>query len=208
MAKTRKRRSAETAREEILAAAERRLIADGPAALRLQDLAAEVGISHPAILHHFGSREGLVNAVVERAIAKLHADLIAAIAGSGTRFDGVSLLDRVHDMLATRGHARLLAWLVLSGYEPLDGADVRAGWKKIIDMTHAARRAATSTTASREDTAFTVVLSALAVFGQALAGPNTFAAAGLGRTPKVQAQFRAWLSALLGGHLEGRVAKS
>ena len=196
------------AREEILAAAEVRLIADGPAGLRLQELAAEVGVSHPTILHHFGSREGLVSAVVERAITKLQDDLMAAIAGAGPRFDGVPLLERVHETLAAHGHARLMAWLLLAGYEPLDGPDVRAGWRKIIDMTHAARVVATKDPSlAREDTAFTVVLSALAVFGQALAGPSTFAAAGLGRTAKVQAQFRTWLSARLGEHLSGGLGK-
>ena len=208
MAKTRKRRTAEAAREEILTAAEARLIAGGPAGLRLQELAAEMGVSHPAILHHFGSREGLVSAVVQRAIGNLQQDLMAAIAGAGPRYDGVPLLDRVYEMLATHGHARLMAWLLLSGYEPLDGPEVRAGWKKIIDMTHAARVATTKDNSlSREDTAFTVVLSALAVFGQAIAGPTTFAAAGLGRSAKAQAQVRAWLSARLGEHLSSGLGK-
>jgi AcrR family transcriptional regulator len=39
--------------------------------LRLQDIAADVGISHPAVLHHFGSREALVHAVIQRAILSL-----------------------------------------------------------------------------------------------------------------------------------------
>ena len=57
------RRTAEETRAAILDAAERRLKASGPASIRLQDVAAEAGISHPAVLHHFGSREGLVQAV-------------------------------------------------------------------------------------------------------------------------------------------------
>jgi AcrR family transcriptional regulator len=204
MARPRKRRSAEDARAEILTVAEQRLIESGPASLRLQDLAAEVGVSHPAILHHFKSREGLVRAVVERAIGKLQGDLMEAISGSG-QWTGRPLLDRVYETLATRGHARLMAWLLLEGYDPLDGPDIRTQWKQIIDATHAARVAASKDAGiAREDTAFAVMLSALAVFGQALAGPATFHAAGLGRSVRAQTQWRAWLADLLAAHLTRR----
>src|SRR5262245_30830908 len=74
----RKRLTAEAARARILAAAERRLSEVGPEGLRLTELAAELGVSHPAILHHFGSREELVAAVVAGAIARLNARLIEA----------------------------------------------------------------------------------------------------------------------------------
>src|SRR5882672_5449363 len=74
----RKRLTAVEARARILDAAERRLAEVGPEGLRLTELAAELGVSHPAILHHFGSREELVAAVVAAAIARLDARLIAA----------------------------------------------------------------------------------------------------------------------------------
>ncbi|MDO9127858.1 MAG: helix-turn-helix domain-containing protein, partial [Parvibaculum sp.] len=61
------RRTAEEARRLILDAAEERLAKQGPEGLRLQDIARDVGISHPAILHHFESREGLVRALIARA---------------------------------------------------------------------------------------------------------------------------------------------
>src|SRR5579864_1988138 len=87
MAKTRrkeppprpKRRTADEARTAILDAAERCLVETGPAALRLQAVAEQVGVSHPTVLHHFGSREALVQAVMERAMGALEADVIAAI---------------------------------------------------------------------------------------------------------------------------------
>ena len=92
----RRRRTAEEARAEILDAAERRLAAAGPAALRLQEVAADVGISHPAVLHHFGSREALVQAVVERAMQNLEDDLVRSFAGATAGVpDSAVLLDRV-----------------------------------------------------------------------------------------------------------------
>jgi len=200
VAKTRKRRSAEDAREEILVAAERQLAIGGPSALRLTELADEVGISHPAILHHFGSREGLVSAVVERAVRTLQNELIDALSGGGD--DKAALFDRVHETLATRGAARLMAWLLLAGYEPLAGDVIRKKWRAIIDLTHTARVAGVKgTPPAYEDTAFTNLLSALALFGLALVGPATFELAGLGRNPRVNARFRAWLGKLLAEHL-------
>ena len=189
------------ARDAILAAAERRLTRDGPSALRLQDVAADAGVTHPNVLHHFGSREGLVAAVVERAVGALEDDLVRAVQAPGAP-DGSAMLDRVFETLAERGHARLLAWLLLSGYEPLRSERTREQWRAIIDATHAARVAASpGGPPSREDTAFTVVLSALAIFGQAIAGRSTLEMAGLGGGAEVGRRFRAWLGGVLGEHL-------
>ena len=73
---TRRRRSAAETRSAILEAAELRFLSGGPEAIRLQEIAADAGISHPAILHHFGSREGLVEAMVSRGIARLQAQFL------------------------------------------------------------------------------------------------------------------------------------
>jgi AcrR family transcriptional regulator len=195
-------------RSAILDAAERRLREAGPGAIRLQEVAAEVGISHPAVLHHFGSREGLVQAVVERAIRALQDDLARTIArqmGEG-RPDGEVLFERVFEVLFDRGHARLLAWLLLAGYEPFDSDAVRAGWASIVEMTHAMRLAGPGSRGKKsgpslEDTRFTVLLSALALFGEAIAGRATFDAAGVGRGAPVERRFRRWLAELVGRHL-------
>src|SRR5258708_39165376 len=102
----RKRRTAEEARVAILDAAERRLVASGPAAIRLQEVAADVGVSHPTVLHHFGSREALVEAVVARALDSLHAGLLAAVRASPRRPDHVAALpESGFHALARGGHA-------------------------------------------------------------------------------------------------------
>jgi AcrR family transcriptional regulator len=201
-AKPRRRRSPETAQREILDAAERRLAADGPAAVRLQDVAADVGISHPAVLHHFGSREALVRAVVDRAVRRLEAALIETITGSGGQPpDGGALLHRVFATLADGGHARLMAWLLLSGQEAIDARAAQPSWRAITDATHAMRPIAGGGAAAREDTLFCVMLAALATFGQAIAGDNVLAMAGLGDDPDAAARFRRWLATLLADHL-------
>lgn len=97
-------------------------------------MAAQVGVSHPVVLHHFGSREGLVSAVVDRALAALQADVIAAIEHvPDSEEDLAALLDRVSTAPATNGHGRVLAWCALSGMTPMvdnqriGGANVASG---------------------------------------------------------------------------------
>src|SRR5689334_12601561 len=94
---TRKRRSAEDTKQEILDVAEKRFVEGGPAAIRLQDIARQVGVSHPAVLHHFGSKEALVDAVVRRAILALQRDLVAALSAPSTSGvpDGAAMFERV-----------------------------------------------------------------------------------------------------------------
>jgi AcrR family transcriptional regulator len=201
------RRPAKDTRLAILEAAEARLSKVGPFGLRLEEVAADVGISHPAVLHHFGSREGLVRAVVEHAMAGLQDELVRALAvGDGPPPSGAALFETVLTALFDRGQARLIAWLVLSGYDPLDSPTARANWKRIGEVTHALRlrhwKGRGDRTPSEEDTMFTIVLSALAIFGQAIAGKPTFRAAGLGRDAATEKRFRQWLATLLSKHLQ------
>ncbi|WP_394850072.1 TetR/AcrR family transcriptional regulator [Pendulispora brunnea] len=189
----------------ILDAAERRLREAGPASIRLQEVSADVGISHPAVLHHFGNREGLIQAVVERAVERLQSDLLATLAETKDVPNGMALFDRVFDVLYERGHARLIAWLVLSGYDPFDSEASRAGWEKIAEITHALRTRGRKRgdAPSYRDTRFTVILSALTLFGQAIIGEPTLRVAGFGDRTRTGREFRKWLATLLAHHLEG-----
>src|SRR5437870_13899038 len=76
------RRTPEEARRLILETAQSLIASTGPEGLRLQDIAAAAGISHSLILHHFGSREGLVRALTQQAAAELRDKLVAAMASS------------------------------------------------------------------------------------------------------------------------------
>src|SRR6516164_4639783 len=88
-------RTPEEARRLILEAAQTRLATTGPQGLRLQDIAAAAGISHPLILHHFGSREGLVRALTQQAVAELRDKLVATMESS--EYSVEQALDRVFD---------------------------------------------------------------------------------------------------------------
>src|SRR5258707_8723895 len=98
----RRRRSAAETRLAILEAAERRLLDKGPDAIRLQEIAADAGISHPAILHHFGSREGLVEAMILRGIARLQAQFLEGWPSSKEP-DIEGVLERFYEATSRRG---------------------------------------------------------------------------------------------------------
>ena len=187
----RKRRSPEEAREQILAAAERRLAQGGPEALRLVEIAEDVGISHPAILHHFGSRDGLVSALEARAMTRLQDDLLAhveATAGEG--------FERAFTTLREAGHGRLIAWQVLRNGSDANRDD-RAMLKHLADGFHPVRVArAEGETPDYEDTVFWIRLAALSLFGEALIGPLLSDSARRDDAEETHRRFLTWLGAL------------
>jgi AcrR family transcriptional regulator len=193
----RQRRTAEQARREILDAAEKRLGELGPDGLRLQQIAADVGLSHPAILHHFGSREGLLRAVVQRAVESLEADLIRAlqVAPATDEPAALDVIERAFRVLVDRGHARVVAWLYLSGHQPDAGmARIRA----VAEVAHLRRveLGPPDRPVAFEDTLFRTLLVALTIFGEAVAGAAMRRSAGLD-APGDPARFREWLARLI-----------
>jgi AcrR family transcriptional regulator len=199
-----RRLPADEARQRILEAAEKRLSEVGPEGLRLAELAKDLGISHPGILHHFGSREELITAVVVRAVTALHRELIDTFASTLAQAKAVQaeeLLHRIAETLADRGQARLLAWLILSGREPPElASDV--GLRKVIQGAHAFRRARSR---RREvdlaETSFIVQLTAFALLGDAVFGERMRRLEGISEGPAASRAFRMRLGKLLEAQL-------
>ena len=189
------RRTPEEARRLILEAAQALLATTGPEGLRLQDIAAAAGISHPLILHHFGSREGLVRALTREAAAELRDKLVAAMASG--EYSVEQQLDRVFDAFRD-GLAQRLAWLAT--VDP--GGDAQGTqmiMRDIADKLHD-RRLATAppgVAITRADTDALVHLVATAAFGDALFGAQLRRSAGLPATSETERGFRQWLAALI-----------
>lgn len=201
---SRKRLPADVARLRILDAAERRLTQDGPQALRLQELAQDLGISHPAILHHFGSREDLITAVVERAVSALHAELLGTFAnalGTANAVQAEEVLHRIAETLGDRGQARLIAWLILSGREPPQLAST-VRLRRVVQGAHAFRQARSQRSdLTLGDTAFIVELTAFALLGDALFGARMRKLEGRTQPERAARDFRARLGRLLEAQL-------
>lgn len=178
----RRRRPAAESREEILAVAQAHLERDGPTALRLDAVAQEVGVSRQAVLHHFGSRDGLLRAVVERAWSTLFADLEGLAAAAPDDVAGV--IERVDHAVRVKGHGRLGAWLTLS----------RTG---LPDEMFDAVLANLPRRMEAEDSDHRLLLIGAALFGDAVFGARLRMALGLPDTDPSRAAFRAWLADLL-----------
>jgi len=194
----RPRRTSEEARRLILDTARELLVDSGPEGLRLQEIAVRAGISHPLILHHFGSREGLVQALTQEAATELRDRLIAAMSG------GASLeqqLDRVFDSFRD-GLAQRLAWLATVEPEP-EGEATATIMRDIADVVHARRLAAAPAGAAiaRADTDWLIHLVAAAAFGDAVFGKRLRRSAGLPVADAADRRFREWFAALIRDHI-------
>ncbi|MBB6093531.1 AcrR family transcriptional regulator [Povalibacter uvarum] len=110
------RRTPEEARALALESARRLLIAEGPDAITLQAVAADLGMSHTNLIHHFGSAGGLQSALMGEMVRELTSVLEKAVerfrAGEGSEQDFVDIVFEVFDK---GGAGRLAAWIVLSG---------------------------------------------------------------------------------------------
>ncbi len=197
--KSRRRRSAEVAREEILNAAQRLLSQGGPDAIRLQDIARDVGISHPTILHHFGSRDGLIEALDARAIHALTAD-VARILQSDEEPQTGELVERVAETMDQQGLARLIAlWAMREpdGASLLEGMDPATLVADVSELIRTRLDEIEGVQADRlEAISFRVRLAVFAMFGQALIGDALSPVTGEERRAE-RYRFRQWFSELL-----------
>jgi AcrR family transcriptional regulator len=193
------RRSPEQARRLILETAQALIARTGPEGLRLQDIAAEAGISHSLILHHFRNRAGLVRALTQQTTAELKDRLLAVMAQPESSPE--ELLDRVFDAFAG-GLAQRLAWLAVM--DPDGEAEEPATMRhEIADALHQRRLAAAPGRAiTREDTQWLVHLVAVVAFGEALYGARLRGDADVGEIGA--RRFRAWFAALIREHGQGR----
>ena len=195
----RRRLSADESQARILEAAQRQLEAVGPAGLRLKDLAAELGISHQAILHHFGSKERLIAAVVERAFDVVNDDLARAVEQFKPGELNVPDLLRRGFSTISPDKGRLLTWLVLSGEKLAPHEGEAPPLSRLAMAAHALRQA--DGEKSLDDTRFVVVLSALAVLSQGVFFDQVLEGVGLGEDPEAADRFRTWFAELVVAHL-------
>jgi AcrR family transcriptional regulator len=195
------RRTAEDARRQILDAAEIRLAQTGPAGIRLQDVAADLGISHPVILHHFGSREGLIRALTDRAVEELRDKLMLALNAADIRTE--SILGEVFNAFRG-GLAQRLAWLAITGTDERREDHDRVTLE-IVRLVHEMRvaNAPPGVAVDEEDTRSIVYLVTAAAFGDAIFGAQLRRRAGLSQDAAAGKAFQRWFAELLRLHLGG-----
>lgn len=193
----RRRRSADEARGEILDAAEALLLAEGPDAVRIRAVADAVGISHPGVLHHFGSVDLLLEALHRRAGRRLREELLASIPADASPAAIGEAVAAAFERLSDPREGRLLAWLVATGRDPFPPADEH-GLEIVAQALHGQRPPGRDL----DETRYVVMLGLLAMYGDALVGEGVRKRLGL--EADAGAEFRRWLLRLLGRELQGR----
>ncbi len=192
------------ARARILDAATERLGEVGPQGLKLADLAKELGVSHQAILHHFGSRDGLVAEVTRQVLQDLQSELASSIVMVDANHEdrAAQMIERAYDVMVRQGYGKLLCHLALA--EP-DGheLDRRRPLQMLAQVAHLVRERNTERRHDPRDTAFVLMLLTYSVLGASIFEKSLLVAFGLADEPGVPAQYRAWLAALVTKHLEG-----
>ena len=195
------RRTPDEARRVILDAAEEVMARTGPGGLRLQDVAEAAGVSHPAILHHFESREGLIRALNLRTIEDLgealRVQMEASTSGSGDALRAAFAVYR-------GGFAQRIVWLMAASgpaWEPQAGPGLV---DEMAERLHALRRRLSPPGQEPDlaDSQAIVHLITVAALGDALLGSR------LRRAPDETDEvcrrdaFEDWLAKLIRGHLE------
>jgi AcrR family transcriptional regulator len=192
------RRRPEDAKRLILDAAEASLAGNGPASLRLQDVARLAGVSHPTILHHFGSREGLVRALNLRSFEELKNLMIRQMPEAQSGHEGI----RATFAAYRGGVAQRILWLLQSPSPPPVDNSV---FDEIVQSLHDVRLrfAAPGARIDIADSRAVVHLTAIAAFGDAIIGPRLRQSSGTKEKAASQ-QFEKWFSSLLDFYLQAK----
>jgi AcrR family transcriptional regulator len=132
----RRRRKPDAARQAILEAAERQLMAEGPESVRVQRIAAELGVSDAAIHYHFGSREALMASLLRWIGRRLVDDIEALVAAWRPGGVDVAALSRLFQRAyADERGARVAFWLTYSGWRSVGSGMLQP----LVERVHQAR---------------------------------------------------------------------
>lgn len=185
-------KSSEDAREAILVAAEKIVVEVGPAGLRISAVAKQAGMAHPNIIHHFGSREGLLEALAEKIGTRATERITNAIAQAlqAKEEDRVQAMTHVLDTAYPDDEGKAAVWMHLSGAE----SSLRQNMQRIVGLAHQLRETV-SKDVDLEHTNRLVMLVTLALIGEVVSGEGIGEA--LGYAKDNPAHFRQWLAEIL-----------
>lgn len=107
-------------RRLVLDAAERLFSDRGFAGTSIRDVAAESGVSHPLIQHHFATKEGLYRAVLRRCAEEFNARFPEAAEVVDAPVDLRAEMTRLFGFVRSRARLmRMVGWARLEGRDDL-----------------------------------------------------------------------------------------
>lgn len=192
------RRTPEEARRLILDAAEATMAAKGPAGIRLQEVARNAGVSHSNVLHHFGSRAGLIRALNRRTVDDLKTVLLRVMEAAHSSTEEI-----IAPAFAAyrNGLAQRTIWALQAPAQR--DAQTLAVFEEIVGALHA-RRISAVPPGVRLDKAHTralVHLTIVTAFGDAIIGAR-LRRRHTADEPAARRRFEKWFAALLDGYTD------
>jgi AcrR family transcriptional regulator len=187
-------KSPEHAREAILDAAQKTVFEVGPAGLRISAVAKQADMAHPNIIHHFGSRQGLLNALAKRVAERATDRITVAIskAVQAASEDRVLAMTHVLDTAYPGAEGKVAVWMHLSGAE----TSIKENMQRIVKLSHQLRTKIDGDV-NLENTNRLVMLVTLALVGEVISGAGIKDALGYGTEQGNRAHFRQWLAEIL-----------
>ncbi len=195
--KGRVRRSAQDARRLILEAAEKQLAERGPDGVQVQEVAQDVGIVPATVLHHFGSRDGLLTELMDYGAMRLQDRLAHLISEAEPNL--VTLAEELVELYASRGYAALYASLSRQTGSRRRRRNA-SPFSPLLHQLEGARDLGTARL--REQAAFAVLALNLVAFAEAQVGRPMRASVGLPRDNATRGRFIRWLGRVLDRELE------
>jgi AcrR family transcriptional regulator len=129
------RRPRVEARRQILEAAERLLVDGGPAAVQVRAVAEDVGMTDAGVYHHFGSRQGLLLALLRHGGRRLRDAVEATVDDWVLRAADISSLVGAIAGLYRQGYAELAVALHAAGWRDSGGGML----EPVVQALHAVR---------------------------------------------------------------------
>ena len=195
----RRRRTADQAKLEILDAARELLLTDGPDGLRLELIAKQTGMTHPNILHHFGSMESLREALHRKVSLDLREGLLGVLTSESK--DGSDLntgLRKVFEEISNPEKGRLLAWVVAAGRDPWPASE-DYGMSAIADLLG---KSLGADEAQRDLVNRVVFMGFMCMVGEGIAGESVRSRFRPDAPIPPPTEFRDWMIGTLSGLLQ------
>lgn len=170
------------------------MVETGPAGLRINSVAKNAGMAHPNVIHHFGSREGLIAALAERVGRQSTERITHALnhAVNCVPEHRIDAMTKVFEEAYQGDQGRASIWLHMSGEQ----SSLKHNMQKVVEVSHRFRETI-EPSANRENTNRLVMLITLALIGEAVSGQGIKDALGFGDEEISRAHFKQWLAEIL-----------